>query len=105
MQQEPQKLNRLLNGNVCVYISENRTFSGKLLSYDEHTNVVLSECEEVNTFDNERIIRNHPLITIRGSHIISIEAAVLPPFDMKKGGKSIIQKGIGTVKPFSRSYV
>ena len=102
---ESQKLNRLINGYVYVYISENRYFLGKFLCYDEHLNLVLSECEEFKKIEGFEQKRTHGLITIRGSNIISIEASSIPPLDRNNQSNNMFQTGIGTIKPFGRGYL
>ena len=98
-------LTRLLNGTVDVFLSETRYFHGVLIGYDKHLNIVLKDCSEIEISDGQRISKPRGLLVIRGINVKVVGADQLPPPPIVNKGSSIIQYGIGTVKPFTRGYV
>ena len=84
-----------INYRVRVDIAERRSLVGKLIAFDKHTNLVLTECEEYRLVkipkakqqDGQRkereIKRMLGLVILRGENIITM-SAVAPPGQQPK---------------------
>ncbi|MCI4346483.1 MAG: LSM domain-containing protein [Thermoplasmata archaeon] len=68
-------LDRLVDQHVELRLKDNRTVSGRLLGSDMHMNLVLDEAEERTPELTRRLGR----VLLRGSTVISLDAASLPP--------------------------
>lgn len=97
-------LTRLLNGRVDVKLSDTRYFHGLLIGYDKHLNIVLKDCDEVQIIDGKTISEHLGLMVIRGINVKIVGADQLPPPPIQHKHSTLIQRGIGTVKPFTRGY-
>jgi len=62
-------LNQSKGKEILVCLKNNKIFSGKLLAFDIHLNIVLEETKEV---ENGEIKRNIGLAFIRGDTIIYV---------------------------------
>ncbi|KAK4535417.1 hypothetical protein CDCA_CDCA04G1442 [Cyanidium caldarium] len=63
----------LLDAQVTVTLDDARAVSGKLLAFDQHTNLVLSGCSERRA-DGQR--RPLGLVLLRGEHVQSATRVV-----------------------------
>jgi small nuclear ribonucleoprotein len=68
-------LDRLIEQRVELRLKDNRTVSGRLLGSDQHMNLVLDEAEERTPELTRRLGR----VLLRGSTVISLDAATFPP--------------------------
>jgi len=64
-------LNESRNKRIIVELKNGRKYTGKLVSFDIHINVVLEESEE---FENDELKRKLGRIFIRGDTIILISS-------------------------------
>lgn len=97
-------LTRLLNGMVDVKLSDTIHFRGMLIGYDKHLNIVLKDCDEIQNIDGKTFSEHRGLMVIRGINVKIVGADQLPPLPIQNKHSSLIQRGIGTVKPFTRGY-
>ncbi|CCW70489.1 unnamed protein product [Phytomonas sp. Hart1] len=91
-----------INRMLKVVLDDNREITGKLLVYDQHMNVVLSEANETRPLTKKmkeesiNSTRSLGLILLRGEHIVSVttlkneksEKAAAEAVDFGKAPKS-----------------
>lgn len=63
------ELSNAIGSTVLVKLKGGKFIRGKLLAFDVHLNVILSEAEEL---DGEEVQAKHPKIIVRGDNIIFI---------------------------------
>ncbi|KAK8900418.1 hypothetical protein M9Y10_002745 [Tritrichomonas musculus] len=97
-------LTRLLNGTVDVKLSDTNYFHGILIGYDKHLNIVLKDCDEIQIIDGQTYQEHRGLMIIRGINVKLVHADQLPPPPIQNKKSTLIQTGVGTVKPFTRGY-
>lgn len=97
------KLDRLIHSKVRVIAKTHSNFVGTLLSFDNHMNLVLGECEEFKTAKSRKELKRYlGLLIVRGENVVSVvlesgpNAASLKPqlrLNKNKGSaKPIVKK-------------
>ncbi|KAJ2734666.1 Small nuclear ribonucleoprotein-associated protein B [Coemansia sp. BCRC 34962] len=78
----------LLNYRLRLTLADTRVMTGRMLAFDKHMNLVLSECEEFRTIKakaqnakskTQQIKRTLGLVILRGESVISISIDGPPP--------------------------
>ena len=72
------QLTHSLNKMILIKIKKNRLFRGKLLSFDQHLNLLLHECVQIYEVENENgelVEETEELgeIIIRGDNVVFLE--------------------------------
>lgn len=107
------RMSDLVNYRLKIHTVDNRTFVGRLLAFDKHLNLVLSDTEElritnkslhelknaaikstVNVAQDKRLLG---LIILRGDQIVNLSIESGPTTDVKK--RLGLTKGSGILKP------
>ncbi|KAJ2750132.1 Small nuclear ribonucleoprotein-associated protein B [Coemansia aciculifera] len=82
------KMMSLLNYRLRLTLADTRVMTGRMLAFDKHMNLVLSECEEFRTIKakaqnakskTQQIKRTLGLVILRGESVISISVDGPPP--------------------------
>ena len=73
-----EQLSNSLNKMILIKIKKNRLFRGKLLSFDQHLNLLLQECVQIYEIENEEGELQEEReelgeIIIRGDNVVFIE--------------------------------
>lgn len=90
-------MSELINYRLKVTTVDNRSFTGTLLAFDKHMNLVLSECEEARipkkslselksgkTKQPKELKRNLGLVILRGDQVVNVVIQNAPFVDPKK---------------------
>jgi len=72
------QLNGSLGKNILVRVKKTRLYSGKLLSFDQHLNLLLDDCTQIYEVENDKSElveerENLGQILLRGDNVIFIE--------------------------------
>lgn len=108
------KMADLINYRLKVSILDGRTFSGQLLAFDKHMNLVLADTEEArltkkayrelakNKVDGQVQIPQEKrflgLVILRGEQVVNVTIISGPTADIKKR-LSLLKPGKGVSKP------
>ncbi|GMM31633.1 mRNA splicing protein [Martiniozyma asiatica (nom. inval.)] len=97
------KLDSLINFKVRVLAKTGSSFIGTLLSFDNHMNLVLAECEEFKQTKKSRkeVKRYLGLLIIRGENVISVVMEAAPNLATLKP-QLRLNKSKGTIKPLMK---
>lgn len=93
------KLDRLINCKVNILTRNKSSFIGTLLSFDNHMNLVLNDCEEFKTTKSRKEVKRFlGLIVIRGENVISVVMESQPNLSTLKP-QLRLNKTKGSAKP------
>ena len=71
--EEPLDLLRLaLSQQIYIKMRNNRDIKGKLISYDTHLNMILTDAEETFWESDKKEVRRLPSVYLRGDGIILV---------------------------------
>lgn len=71
--EEPLDLLRLaLSQQIYIKMRNNRDIKGKLISYDTHLNMILTDAEEISHEGDKKTVRRLPSVYLRGDGIILV---------------------------------
>ncbi len=76
---------QILNYRLKVTLKDGRTFTGQLLAFDRHMNLVIADCEEYRKFKSKKTKeeieekRVLGLVILRGEHVVSLNVVAPPP--------------------------
>lgn len=79
------KLSKFKNHMVNIIVKDHRYFSGQLLDFDSHLNIVLKDAEEYRKNKRRKagqrleIKRNIGLIILRGDNVLRVDVVGPPP--------------------------
>lgn len=73
------KMNQYIGTRMKIHIQDNRVFIGTLKGFDQHMNLVLSDCEEFRRIKNKDERRVLGFILLRGEHVVSLNVEGVPP--------------------------
>jgi len=103
----------LINWRLRITLSDGRQFTGQMLAYDRHMNLVLAETEEFRrvrqkkksddgTAQEQEIKRTLGLVILRGESIVSLSVEGPPPAQDDDKKTPSILPGVGRGMPAGR---
>ena len=113
--QKRKKMSEFLNYKMRVTINDSRIFIGTFMSFDQHKNVILGDCEEfrkIKSNSKSKVEREEKrelgLVVIRGEHVVCMTVEGPPPSEEKSETKvpvgvghglpsNIVHRGVGQV--------
>ena len=109
--QKRKKMSEFLNYKMRVTINDSRIFIGTFMSFDQHRNVILGDCEEFRKTKSKSKVekeekRELGLVVIRGEHVVCMTVESPPASEEKSKPKvpvgvghglppNIVQRGVG----------
>ncbi|PVU94533.1 hypothetical protein BB561_002476 [Smittium simulii] len=116
-----KKMMSILHHRLRITLSDSRIFTGQLLAFDKHMNLVLAECEEFRQIKSSvkldsnsdsiskirEIKRMLGLVVLRGETIVSLSVDGPPPVTVEsaheKARMASMPPGHGLARPASRA--
>ncbi|KAI9293956.1 hypothetical protein K502DRAFT_317649 [Neoconidiobolus thromboides FSU 785] len=104
------KLINLLNYRLRVTLIDKRVFTGQMMAFDTHMNLVIADCEEFRKTkakegkEQVELKRTLGLVILRGEHIVTISVDGPPPpnSDPSKNRMNQLAPGTGVGRPAGR---
>lgn len=93
----------LVNYRLRVVTLDGRQFTGTMLAFDKHMNLVLSDTEEFRTQNKSgnQVKRTLGLVILRGETVVSVTVEAPPTNDSVR--TATIPSGPGQARPISRT--
>lgn len=109
------RLATLINHRLAVSTIDGRTYTGQLLAFDKHTNIVLADTEESRLLkksfaelarskgqakvpEEKRVLG---LVILRGEQVVSVTVKSGPTSDVRRRIEQL-KKGTGTARPIKK---
>lgn len=93
----------LVNYRLRVVTLDGRQFTGTMLAFDKHMNLVLSDTEEFRVVKNSgnEVKRTMGLVILRGETVVSVTVEAPPTNEPARA--ATIPSGPGQARPVSRT--
>ncbi|PVV05269.1 hypothetical protein BB560_000216 [Smittium megazygosporum] len=114
-----KKMMGILNHRLRITLSDGRQFTGQMLAFDKHMNLVLSDCEELRRVKSSakvdkdattrvrEIKRMLGLVILRGDTVVSLSVDGPPPVSVdaahERARLAAMPVGPGLARPASRA--
>ena len=103
--QKRKKMSEFLNYKMRVTINDSRIFIGRFMSFDQHKNVILGDCEEfrkIKSNSKSKVEREEKrelgLVVIRGEHVVCMTVEGPPPSEEKNNDLADVQSMLSMAK-------